>query len=101
MLRILGSTRFLPEVADENSKCIQHDFPRLCREKATGQRNMSATAEFMPLPLIQDEQVMCDRPDTTLAVYRGRQAIKNQTKKISIISVCMCAHVRTCVPPIL
>ena len=48
----------------KNSKCIQHDFPRLCgagRGKATGQCNMSATADFLPLPLIQDEQVVSYR----------------------------------------
>ena len=54
MLRMMGSTRFLVEVADESSKCIQHDFPRLCGEKTTGQCNMSATAEFLSLPLIQE-----------------------------------------------
>ena len=26
----MGSSRFWLGVADENSKCIQHDFPRLC-----------------------------------------------------------------------
>ena len=53
----MGSTQFLLEVADENSKLIQHDFPRLCGEKATCECNISATAEVLPLPLIQDEQV--------------------------------------------
>ena len=37
---------------------------------------------------------MCDRPDMTSAVNRGRQAIKNSNKETKYYFVCMCAHLR-------
>ena len=56
----MGSSRFLLEVAEKIASVFSMISPDYAGGggKATGQCNMSAKADFLPLPLIQDEQVV-------------------------------------------